>query len=333
MKVKRKTNMKNVLSLSLVLSVCLSFPVLSQEIAVVDNVTPPVPVDFPGRASLAEMKEAPLPSLSDSIIKEPAPMEKVVSKKELPSEQLLGRITSEVFHEMADLERGNVFLKLQAQREELKNNVEALKAKYRQARLDEIEKRENVIRTRVKWQQEQERIRQEILEKQLKTEMLEKELEEAEMAKEDLMPLDEDNAPAEVEIIKEEIKEEVEKEPEVVEEALEEEVEEPEEEQKPMFNIQKIVNIKGMKGNLVAKVVDDAGKTHSLKAGDQLSTGDVVKEITHKEITLDNEGVLRVFNIEESIAVAEAKAAPVAVDPESPDAEKKATSKNRKLGK
>jgi len=233
--------------------------------------------------------------LSDSVIKEPAPMERVVSKKELPSEQLLGRITSEVFHEMADLERGNVFLKLQAQREELKNNLEALKAKYRQARLDEIEKRENVIRTRVKWQQEQEKIRQEILEKQLKTELLEKELEEKEMAKEDLLPLDAEAVETKEEVPTEENPTEATETPEENTEETEvvEEVKEPE------FSIAQIIDIKGMKGRLTARVVDNAGKNLTLKTGMTLPSGHIVKDINKTDITLDKEGVLQVFNIEE----------------------------------
>lgn len=297
MKAKRKINHKSFLGLTLALGVCLmSFSVAAQEIAVVDNVKEPTPVDFPTRSSLSEMKEAPLPSLSDSVIKEPAPMERVVSKKELPSEQLLGRITSEVFHEMADLERGNVFLKLQAQREELKNNLEALKAKYRQARLDEIEKRENVIRTRVKWQQEQERIRQEILEKQLKTELLEKELEEKEMAKEDLLPLDKDATKVEEEKPEDAGLEDVEN----TEEAqATEETEVVEEVKEPEFSIVQIVDIKGMKGHLTARVVDNNGKNLTLKTGMSLPNGYVVKDINKTDITLDKEGVLKVFNIEE----------------------------------
>ena len=299
MKVKRKINHKSFLGLSLALGVCLmSFSVAAQEIAVVDNVTEPTPVDFPSRSSLGEMKEAPLPSLSDNVIKEPAPMERVVSKKELPSEQLLGRITSEVFHEMADLERGNVFLKLQAQREELKNNLEALKAKYRQARLDEIEKRENVIRTRVQWQQEQERIRQEILEKQLKTELLEKELEAAEMAKEDLLPLDKDAMnPKEEEKI-EETPEEKETEPSE-ETTTQAESKEPAEPKEPEFAIVQIVDIKGMKGRLTARVVDNTGKNLTLKSGMTLPTGHIVQDINKTDITLNKDGVLQIFNIEE----------------------------------
>ena len=298
MKAKRRINHKSFLGLTLALGVCLmSFSVAAQEIAVVDNVTEPKPVDFPARSSLAEMKEAPLPSLSDDVIKEPSPMERVVSKKELPSEQLLGRITSEVFHEMADLERGNVFLKLQAQREELKNNLEALKAKYRQARLDEIEKRENVIRTRVKWQQEQERIRQEILEKQLKTELLEKELEAAEMAKEDLLPLDED-ATKEKEAEEKPVEEEN-TETQDQTETTEKVEAEPEKPKEPEFSIVQIIDIKGMKGRLTARVIDNTGKNLTLKAGMTLPTGHVVKDIDKTNISLDKDGVIQVFNIEE----------------------------------
>ena len=248
----------------------------AQEIAVKDNVAEPAPVDFPGRNSLSESKEAPLPSLSESVIKDPAPMERVVSKKEAPSEQLLGRITPEVFHEMADLERGNVFLELQSQREDLKNKVEDLKSKYREARLAEIEKRENVIRARVKWQQEQERIRQEILEQQLKTELLEKQLEESELAKEDLLPVSDVNAEdenAETEETKK--KKEIEK----------------------VYRIEKIIDIKGMKGKLSARVVDNNGKNLTLTVGSTLPSGYVVKDITKTEIILIKGESVDVLNI------------------------------------
>ena len=162
--VSMKNKFLSSLTVMTVLSICLALgSAYAQNVPSVTD--EPTPVDFPQRSSLGEMKEAMLPNLTDSAIKNPSPMAVVVSKKAAPSEQLLGRITSEVFHEMADLERGNVFLKLQTQREQLKNDLEKLKASYRQARLDEIEKRENVIRTRVEWMQEQERIRQEILEK------------------------------------------------------------------------------------------------------------------------------------------------------------------------
>ena len=80
-------------------------------------------VDFPNRSSLGSLELASLPGTRESLITGPASMEPSVSKKDLPSEQLLGRITPEVFQEMADLERGNVFLKLQMQKEQLKNDL------------------------------------------------------------------------------------------------------------------------------------------------------------------------------------------------------------------
>ena len=123
-------------------------------------------VDFPNRPSLGALELTPLPGINESGIAGPLPMGKSVSGKDLPSEQLLGRITPEVFQEMADLERGNTFLKLQMEKEKLKNDLEALKATYRKNRLDEIEKRENVVRTRIQWWQEQEKLRMAIEKKQ-----------------------------------------------------------------------------------------------------------------------------------------------------------------------
>ena len=280
-------NMKNkvlLLSVGFVSSLLLmQGNVFAQEIAVKDNAQEATPVDFPGRLSLKEEKEASLPSLSESVIKEPAPMERVVSKKEAPSEQLLGRITPEVFHEMADLERGNVFLELQQQREELKNKLEDLKSKYREARLAEIEKRENVIRTRVKWQQEQERIRQDILKKQLETEALEKKLEESEIEKEDLLPVSENEVDSTSN--KGQAKSGV--------------------EEQNAFEIQKIIDIKGMKDRLIARVIDNTGKTLTLKVGSELPSGFVVKEITRTEIRIEKGDNIRILNIDDFIAMPE----------------------------
>lgn len=289
---KKKNNTFKILSYGLALGVSLfaySQIALAQEIEVKDNASAPTPVDFPGRSTLTEVKEAPLPSLSDSVIKEPSPMERAESTKNLPSEQLLGRITSEVFHEMADLERGNVFLKLQAQREQLKNDLEKLKATYREARLAEIEKRENVIRSRVKWQQEQEQIRQEMAEKRLKTEMLEKQLEEQEMQKEDLLPLDDEEVkkPADQENAEPAVSE-AETKP-VKEEAAE-----------AVYGIQKIVTVKGMKGNLTAQVIDTTGKKLSLKVGSVLQNGAKVTQITKTDIILENKaGKVERLNLQE----------------------------------
>ena len=143
-------------------------------------------VDFPNRPSLGSLELAPLPGINDSAIGGPLPMAPSVSAKDLPNEQLLGRLTPEVFQEMADLERGNTFLKLQLEKERLKNDLEKLKASFRQQRLDEITKRENVVRTRIQWWQEQEKIRLAAEKKQAEEEALSQKIAEQEMAREKL---------------------------------------------------------------------------------------------------------------------------------------------------
>ncbi len=143
-------------------------------------------VDFPNRPSLGVLELATLPGISETTIGGPLPMAPSVSGKELPSEQLLGRITPEVFQEMADLERGNTFLKLQLEKEKLKNELEKLKATYRSTRLDEISKRENVVRSRIQWWQEQEKLRLEIEKKQAEEEELARKIAEQEEAREKL---------------------------------------------------------------------------------------------------------------------------------------------------
>ena len=257
------------------------------DLLIFDNATQDV-VDFPQRSSLGEMREAALPNLTDSAIKDPSPMENIVSKKAPPSEQLLGRITSEVFHEMADLERGNVFLKLQAQREQLKNDLEKLKAQYRQARLDEIEKRENVIRSRVVWMQEQERLRQEIMEKKLKLEMLEQEKEEAELKKEELLlKIEQEKAAA-------------------TQRAEEDGVVVDEEVVVSGFPKLTIMDIKGVKGKRTARVYDADGKIITLKVGDFLPSGHVVRAIGKTEITFFGDGKEEVLSITQKVQDKEA---------------------------
>lgn len=231
-------------------------------------------VDFPGRSSLGEMKEAQLPSLSDSGVRDMSPMERVVSKNASPSEQLLGRITPEVFHEMADLERGNVFLQLQTQREQLKNDLEKLKASYRQARLDEIQKRESVIRTRVEWMQEQEKIRQELLEKRKQLEEVDNEISDLEK--------EEEEQPEE---------EEEEEEETTTENSQEQESEEEEEEVEVGLPVMTILDVKGMKKNLTARLVDEDGKIITVKTGTQLPSGHVVKSISRTQVIFEKDGV------------------------------------------
>ncbi len=272
--VSMKNKFLSSLTVMTALSICMAFGS-----AMAQNVPPvtdePTPVDFPQRSSLGEMKEAMLPNLTDSAIKNPSPMAVVVSKKAAPSEQLLGRITSEVFHEMADLERGNVFLKLQTQREQLKNDLEKLKASYRQARLDEIEKRENVIRTRVEWMQEQERIRQEILEKKMQTELLEKQIEEAEARKEALLA--EAQKPQQTTTASSSPAQPSET-TEVVEETV------------VTFPKLTILDIKGVKGKLTARLYGEDGVVFSVKVGNEIPSGYKVKSITKGAVVFEKDG-------------------------------------------
>ncbi len=292
--VSMKNKFLSSLTVMTALSFCMAFA--SANAQTIPTVTDePTPVDFPQRSSLGEMKEAMLPNLSDSTIKNPSPMAVVVSKKAAPSEQLLGRITSEVFHEMADLERGNVFLKLQAQREQLKNDLEKLKASYRQARLDEIEKRENVIRTRVEWMQEQEQIRQEILEKKMQTELLEKQVEEAEARKDALQTtvvppqeqLIENDTTQEVKNVQfDEITQDAPVAPAEPAAPVEVVVQAPVDAFPPMT----IMDIKGMKGKLTARLYGDDGVVFSVKVGTVIPSGHKVKKISKSEVIFEKNG-------------------------------------------
>lgn len=155
-----------------------------EETLKVPNVAGKSIVDFPNRPSLGSLELAPLPGIVETPLDGPLPMAPSVSGKDMPNEQLLGRITPEVFQEMADLERGNTFLKLQLEKEKLKNDLEDLKAVYRQDRLDEIAKREDVVRSRIQWWQEQENLRLEIEKKKMEEEELARKIAEQEAVRE-----------------------------------------------------------------------------------------------------------------------------------------------------
>ena len=278
-------NSKLLYSVAALLAVeaCLwTFSVTAQEAEEEEQQTP---VEFPVRSSLGEMAEAQLPALSDSVIKDPAPMARVVSKNASPSEQLLGRITPEVFHEMADLERGNVFLKLQTQREQLKNDLEKLKASYREARLEEIQKRESVIRTRVEWMQEQEKIRQELLEKRKEIEGVDEEIAELEKEGEETPTTVSEGEEGEGNTVdKAEKAEKIEK---------KEQIEEVE-----VLPQLTILDIKGMKKNLTARLVDEDGKIITVKTGTVLPSGHIVKSVSKDLIIFEKDGVEENLGIE-----------------------------------
>ena len=68
----------------------------------------------------------------------------------------------------------------------MKKSLENLKATYRQNRLDEIMKREDVIKSRIKWWQEQERERLELEAKKAEAEALAQQIADASALREEL---------------------------------------------------------------------------------------------------------------------------------------------------
>ena len=266
-------------------------------------------LDFPARTSLGEIEMATLPGVKESLINGPASMAPSVSTKDLPSEQLLGRITSEVFQEMADLERGNVFLKLQMQKEQLKNDLEKLKATYRQNRLEEIAKREDVVRSRIAWWQEQEAARLEMEKKKAETEAIEQQIAEAEELRNKLR----EEAVAEKEAAKKKAIEKAAAEaakalnnaetPEVAEKAKEsEENSETAADKIPVLSeIYSLVSVRGMKTNLSASLKNKKdGSLSVVKKGDMLPSGHRVIEITRESLIaeIENKKDILLFVVE-----------------------------------
>ena len=234
-------------------------------------------VDFPARTSLGSMELATLPGIYETDITGPQPMGTSVSPKDMPSERLIGLLTPEVFKEMAELERDNTFLKLQIQKETMKNNLETLKANYRQARLDEIAKREDVVRTRIQWWQEQEKVRQD-MEKQRATLEAEKLAQEA--------------VPVTVETQQQALASAAAN----AEKDIDEEDQAPKEPQKKVYTL---VDIMGTRGNLNARIKKiDTGRILSIQAGDRLTDGTQVESISATQVILikDGERVALVFD-------------------------------------
>ncbi len=220
-------------------------------------------VDFPTRSGMGSLELAPLPGLNEKLITGPASMEPSVSPKDLPSEQLLGRITSEVFQEMADLERGNIFLDLQKKKETLKNDLEKLKATYRQARLEEISKREDVVRSRIAWWQEQENVRLETEKKKQEVAELEQKIAEAEAMREQLRA------------------EALERAKENPDSANTELSLDPNKTSMVFADLYAISSIKGVGGKLMAQLLDLNKNTIIVaRVDDTLPSGHVVKKIT-----------------------------------------------------
>ena len=233
------------------------------------NVAQKKAVDFPARSSLDTLELAPLPGIYETNVTGPQPMAESVSVNDTPSEQLLGRLTPEVFQEMAELERDAAYLKLQIQKEQMKNDLENVRAQYRQSRLDEIAKREDVVRTRIQWWQEQEKLRQE----------LEKERQEAEEIKNKIAEEEALRAQQEAENL-------------ARQEQLDDEdgLGETQLSATPAATLYSLVDIKGTRGQLTARVKNTAtDEITTVHVGDNLN-GEVITAITSEKVIIDRGG-------------------------------------------
>ena len=223
-------------------------------------------VDFQARTSLDSLELTSLPGIYETNITGPAPLANSVSVKDMPSERLLGMLTPEVFKEMAELERDNTFLKLQIQKETMKNDLERLRANYRQARLDEIAKREDVIRTRIQWWQEQEKIRQDMEAQRAAAEAAKNEQEDAELGKLAEQELKDEDIPEEIEQL-------------------------ANQDQKAEKASYALIDIVGTRNDLTARIKNiDSGRISSIQVGDVLKDGSQVEEITSLQVVLNKDG-------------------------------------------
>ena len=236
------------------------------------------PVDFPARSSLDSLELAPLPGIYETNMPGPQPMAESVSVNDLPSEKLLGRLTPEIFQEMAELERDAAYLELQNRKQNAKNSLEAARAQYRQARLTEIEQREKLVRERIQWWQEQEKLRQEA----------EKERQEAEDIKNQMAETEALKAQLEGEKAARDAEKEKEKEVETLVEQGENEEIEPVEEEEVRYAL---VDVKGTRGNLTARVKNlETDEISTVKVGDTLN-GEVITSVSFDTVIVDRKGI------------------------------------------
>ena len=167
----------------------------------------------------------------------------------------------------------------------MKNDLENLRATYRQNRLDEIAKREDVVRTRIQWWQEQEKLRleaekqrqeaEELKAQRAEAEALKKQLEAAQKAVQEAKA----KAKAEAEKAKAQNKVKEDKKKDLIPEAVVVEA-------IPAAPTYVLVNVKGTRGNLGARVKDVATQKISVvRVGDKLQN-EVVTAVTPDRVIL-----------------------------------------------
>lgn len=140
---------------------------------------PSLSLDMPAPAGV------PMPAPSLDIPPPPSASPKGLSLSTPPNEQFLGKLSSDVFREMAEMERENNTLMLQLKQEQLRSEIDALKSAKRQTLFDEIERREKMTQARLEWELAQELKRQEALERRQRAEIRQKQIEAALKREED----------------------------------------------------------------------------------------------------------------------------------------------------
>lgn len=138
------------------------------------DLNPPAPpsLDMPQQSSMSSMEFGGTGNQS-------------LGYSQRPSEQVVGKISNDVFREMAEMERENTALMLQLKREQLRSEIDALKTSNRQILFDEIERREKMTQARLEWELAQDLKRQEALERKQKAEIRQKQIEAALKREED----------------------------------------------------------------------------------------------------------------------------------------------------
>ena len=150
----------------------------------------PAPVSDQGSSSNVTVPPPPPPANTLSVPTTPSNLSFSSSGAGMnlstpPSEQILGKVSSDIFREMAEMERENSTLMLQLKREQLRSEIDALKTTNRQMLFDEIERREKMTQARLEWELAQDLKRQEALERKQRAEIRQKQIEAALKREED----------------------------------------------------------------------------------------------------------------------------------------------------
>ncbi len=244
-------------------------PVLDNSL---NDVTKPPVVSVPVKTA----PEAPVAVSKPKVVPLSIDTDKEIIK---PSDKVIGTLSKEMFHEMADLEKENSLLNLQLKQEKLKSQINSVKALQRQTLMDEIEKRELAARARVEWEQEQELKTIELWEKRQKAEYLSKQIEDIVEGKSvegvsginaSMATGSSQNSAA------------------------------AEEKKFVASEVYYIVEIRGLDGNLGAKIADDEEKkVFFVKIGSFLPTGHKVVDISkdHVKVSLDDKEEIIGFSI------------------------------------